>query len=83
MIEWADECCKSWGRATRLMLDERQVTCPSGDAVKRARGTPRARTDACAAMVELGALGGQNSSVANPTTNVMGLIVGIGPDGRP
>jgi hypothetical protein len=34
-------------------------------------------------MAELGALGGQNSSVANPTTNVMGLIVGIGQTGDP
>jgi hypothetical protein len=61
------------------MLDERQVTCPSGDAVKRAHAALLAR----GAMVELGALGGQNSSVANPTTNVMGLIVGIRQTGDP
>jgi hypothetical protein len=34
-------------------------------------------------MVDLGALGGQNSSMANPTTNVRSLIAGIGQTGDP
>jgi probable HAF family extracellular repeat protein len=35
------------------------------------------------AMIDLGTLGGQNSSVGNPTTNVKGLIVGNAQTGEP